>query len=114
MCVYRSENYFCSRHSTEGRLWLCVGDKCPDYTMSNADMWRSMTDEDLAAYLARNNVNTICDIVCGGKCKAVAKKGVDPWTACRKIVEEWLKKPSRRNEASEEQWQQAVERMGKK
>ena len=62
--------------------------------MTNADRIRSMSDEELAEYVCRNSINTLCDIICGGECNAIAtlKKSGD-W-ACKEIVMKWLQQPA--------------------
>ena len=41
----------------------------------------------------RNGINTLCDIICGGECNAIAsfKKSGDE--ACKEIVMKWLQQP---------------------
>lgn len=112
MCIHKNSDGTCHKHSSGGALWFCVGLKCPDYEMSNADQFRNMTDAELAAFIASNNVKSLCDIVCGDKCKAVARNGVAPWVACRETVAKWLKRRAR-TEASPAEWAGALERVGK-
>lgn len=114
MCVHMNNDGSCSKRSVRGHLWLCIGDKCPDYVMSRADRFRSMTDQQLAAYIAGNNIKSICDIVCGDKCRAVMQKNLAPHVACREAVEKMLRQPVHRKEATAEEWAQAVERLGEK
>ena len=61
--------------------------------MTNADRIRAMSDEAIAEYVCRNSINTLCDIICGGECNAIAtlKKSGD-W-ACKEIVMKWLQQP---------------------
>ena len=62
--------------------------------MTNAQKIRSMSDEEIAEYVCRNSINTLCDIICGGECNAIAtlKKSGD-W-ACKEIVMKWLQQPA--------------------
>ena len=62
--------------------------------MTNADRIRAMSDEAIAEYVCRNSINTLCDIICGGECNAIAtlKKSGD-W-ACKEIVMKWLQQPA--------------------
>ena len=61
---------------------------------TNADRIRAMSDEAIAEYVCRNSINTLCDIICGGECNAIAtlKKSGD-W-ACKEIVMKWLQQPA--------------------
>ena len=60
---------------------------------TNADRIRAMSDEEIPEYVCRNSINTLCDIICGGECNAIAtlKKSGD-W-ACKEIVMKWLQQP---------------------
>lgn len=61
--------------------------------MRNADKIRAMSDEELTEFVCRNGINTLCDIICGGECNAIAsfKKSGDE--ACKEIVMKWLQQP---------------------
>ena len=63
------------------------------YVHTKADRIRAMSDEEIAEYVCRNSINTLCDIICGGECNAIAtlKKSGD-W-ACKEIVMKWLQQP---------------------
>ena len=58
---------------------------------TNADKIRAMSDEEITEFVCRNGINTLCDIICGGECNAIAsfKKSGDE--ACKEIVMNWLK-----------------------
>ena len=62
--------------------------------ITNADRIRAMSDEEIAEYVCRNSINTLCDIICGGECNAIAtlKKSGD-W-ACKENVMKWLQQPA--------------------
>ena len=62
--------------------------------LTNAQKIRAMSDEEIAEYVCRNSINTLCDIICGGECNAIAtlKKSGD-W-ACKEIVMKWLQQPA--------------------
>ena len=64
------------------------------HQLTNADRIRAMSDEAIAEYVCRNSINTLCDIICGGECNAIAtlKKSGD-W-ACKEIVMKWLQQPA--------------------
>lgn len=96
MCIHKRGDGTCIRHSSGGALWWCVGMRCPDYVVSKVDSFRNMTDSELADFICENNVRSLCEIVCGDDCKAFAKEGKSPRTACREVVMEWLRKGSTR------------------
>ena len=58
---------------------------------TNADKIRAMSDEEITEFVCGNGINTLCDIICGGECNAIAsfKKSGDE--ACKEIVMKWLK-----------------------
>ena len=62
-------------------------------SVNNADKIRSMSDEEITEFVCRNGINTLCDIICGGECNAIAsfKKSGDE--ACKEIVMNWLQQP---------------------
>lgn len=61
--------------------------------VTNAQKIRAVSDEELTEFVCRNGINTLCDIICGGECDAIAsfKKSGDE--ACKEIVMNWLKQP---------------------
>ena len=65
-----------------------------EYRMTNADRIRAMSDEEISEYVCRNSINTLCDIICGGECNAIAtlKKSGD-WV-CKENVMKWLQQPA--------------------
>ena len=65
---------------------------------TNADKIRAMSDEEITEFVCRNGINTLCDIICGGECNAIAsfKKSGDE--ACKEIVMKWLKQPAEEGE----------------
>lgn len=60
---------------------------------TNGGRIRAMSDEELAEFVCRNSISTMCDIICGGWCNAVAtlKKSADEM--CKEIVIKWLQQP---------------------
>ena len=74
------------------RRWCCNidTDECdawPDpVPMTNADRIRSMTDEELAAVLDEYGAYSVCDLVCGGKCYAIASLEKTASQKCREII----------------------------
>ena len=87
-------NTSCSNHGKNisflGEGWKC--NYIPVHT--NADRIRSMSDEEITEFVCRNGINTLCDIICGGECNAIAsfKKSGDE--ACKEIVMKWLQQPA--------------------
>ena len=74
----------------------CNYKDCPHRTepITNAQKIRAMSDEEIAEFVLRNGINTLCDIICGGECNAIAsfKKSADE--ACKEIVMKWLQQPA--------------------
>ena len=71
--------------------WLEECFEIVEASKTNADKIRSMSDEEITEFVCRNGINTLCDIICGGECNAIAsfKKSGDE--ACKEIVMKWLK-----------------------
>lgn len=69
--------------------------------VTNAQKIRAMSDEEITEFVCRNGINTLCDIICGGECNAIAsfKKSGDE--ACKEIVMKWLQQPSEVEHAQE-------------
>ena len=61
---------------------------------SNADRIRSMSDEEMAEWMTHHSVYSICDIVCGGDCRAVANLTMTSRERCDEIIMQWLKRPA--------------------
>ena len=73
----------------------------PYKAKTNADRIRVMSDEEIAEYVCRNSINTLCDIICGGDCNAIATlKRSGDW-ACKEIVMKWLQQPSEEDDHAE-------------
>lgn len=86
------------------RRWFCDinPDECdawPDpVPMTNADRIRSMTDEELVEFLYEYGAYTVCDLVCGGGCKAFASLKETSDEKCRRIILEKLRAPYKEKE----------------
>ncbi len=82
------------------RRWVCEIDpsdcnEWPDpVPVTNADRIRAMSDEDLAVAISRSSILDLCDIVCGGDCKAVATFNKTSQQRCAEIVLDWLQQPA--------------------
>ena len=64
--------------------------------MTNADRIRSMSDEEMAEWITagENCIRTLCDIICGGECNAIATFKKSGAEACKEIVMKWLQQPA--------------------
>ena len=86
------------------RRWCCDIDpeKCDQWPepvpMTNADRIRSMTDEELVEFLYEYGAYTVCDLVCGGGCKAFASLKETSDEKCRRIILEKLRAPYKEKE----------------
>lgn len=70
--------------------------------MTNADRIRAMSDEKLAERIYERAVYKLCDIVCGGECKAFATLDKTGDQVCKEIVLKWLKQPADHAEVASE------------
>ena len=66
--------------------------ECPDVVLTNADRIRDMSDEELAEAMKQKSIATICDIVCGGECNAMATLTKTSNQVCKEIILAWLRK----------------------
>ena len=60
---------------------------------TNADRIRGMSDEELAETMNQKAIDTICDIVCGGECNAIATLHKTSNQVCKEIILDWLRQP---------------------
>ena len=74
----------------------CNGTGEVEVPFTIGDRIRSMSDEEIAAWLANNAVDTPCEIICGNECRAFTTLKKTSEEACDDIVKEWLKKEWRR------------------
>ena len=65
---------------------------------TNGDRIRSMTDEELVEFLYEYGAYTVCDLVCGGGCKAFASLKETSDEKCRRIILEKLRAPYKEKE----------------
>ena len=86
-----SDYSICSERCNE-----CNGTGEVEVPFTIGDRIRSMSDEEIAAWLANNAVDTPCEIICGNECRAFNKQKKTSEEACDDIVKEWLKKEWRR------------------
>lgn len=86
------------------RRWYCDIDpeECDQWPqpvpMTNADRIRSMTDEEMAAVLDGFGAYSVCDMVCGGKCYAIASLEKTASQKCREIILAKLREPYKEKE----------------
>ena len=92
-CVYWDKGK-CKKFSDDKATSFCVEGPCGDQMQSNADKIRSMSDEELAALISRSSIHDLCDIVCGGDCKAIATFNKTSEQRCAEIVLDWLQQLS--------------------
>ena len=62
--------------------------------VTNAQKIRAMSDEEITEFVCRNGINTLCDIICGGECNAIASFKKSGHEACKEIVMNWLEQPA--------------------
>ena len=94
-CKYETSNGRCGLKGCYAYRHKCYTEdmcKCHE-PQTNADRIRAMSDEEISEFVCRNGINTLCDIICGGECNAIAsfKKSGDE--ACKEIVMNWLQQP---------------------
>lgn len=76
----------------------CSGGEEREAIGTNADHIRSMTDEELAAALDGYGAYSVCDLVCGGKCYAIASLEKTASQKCREIILAKLREPYKEKE----------------
>ena len=62
--------------------------------MTNAQKIRAMSGEELASAMNKRVISTICDIVCHGKCNAIATRYKTSGEVCKEIIFGWLQQPA--------------------
>ena len=91
-CIYWNDG-MCKKFSDDKSTSWCVEGPCGDQMPSNADKIRAMSDEDLAEAISRSSDPGLCDIICGGDCKAFASFNKTSQQRCVEIVLDWLQQP---------------------
>ena len=61
--------------------------------MTNADRIRAMSDAELAEALQVRSIDSICDIVCTGSCRAYGTLYKSSEEVCKDIILRWLQQP---------------------
>lgn len=106
-CIHANklhDNLWCSTacmYCTLSQEEMCRHRKdVPDINVvkTNADRIRSMTDEEMAALLAGDGAYSVCDMVCGGKCYAIASLEKTASQKCREIILAKLREPYKEKE----------------
>lgn len=82
MCVHRTEDGKCLKHSDNNVLSFCVDGPCSDEMPTNADRIRAMTDEELAKTL---DMSCPPDTSC------------NDGQNCVKCWKDWLQQPAKEN-----------------
>ena len=87
-------NANCNHAAEPGELVVCCGAFKPP--MTNAGRIRAMSDEEMAEWITagENCIRTLCDIICGGECNAIATFKKSGAEACKEIVMKWLQQPA--------------------
>lgn len=83
MCVYRTEDGLCKKHSTEVVTSYCVDGPCPDEVLTNADRIRAMSDEELLEFLKKTVTNAYM-------CKLMRTEPMF-------LTLDWLRQPAEKN-----------------
>ena len=75
---------------------VCGGIGSHEIQMTNADHIRAMSDEEMTEWITagENCIRTLCDIICGGECNAIATFKKSGAEACKEIVMKWLQQPA--------------------
>lgn len=94
-CPYRAQCGDSPKHAE-----FAEGSECDDFNrdiinapLTNADRIRAMSDEELAKEMCHRSIDAICDIVCGGDCKAIKTLNRTSKEVCRDIILAWLHRP---------------------
>ena len=99
-CPNCNGNGFISKWSDyiagRGRCNECNGTGEIEVPFTIGDRIRSMSDEEIAAWLANNAVDTPCEIICGDECRAFTTLEKTSEEACNDIIKEWLERKWRR------------------
>lgn len=98
-CKGAGFTYYCDDHGS----WIEGCEECdgagevevpeveaPFVRTTRGDKIRSMSDKELAEFISSFPINTLCDIVCDGNCKAFATLEQDSDEVCEEIVQKWL------------------------
>ena len=80
------------------RCEVCKGNGMIEVPVTNVDRFRTMTDEELVEFLFEYGAYTVCDLVCGGGCKAFASLKETSDEKCRRIILEKLRAPYKEKE----------------
>lgn len=88
MCVHRTKDGKCLKHSDNNVLSFCVDGPCPDEVQTNADRIRAMTDEELATMLKEYKD-------CGKRC--IMSSGKHCYQICEEtsVLLKWLQQPAK-------------------
>lgn len=68
----------------------CNGTGEVEVPFTRGDRIRSMSDKELTEFISSFPVNTLCDIVCNGNCKAFATLEKDSDKVCEELMQKWL------------------------
>ena len=94
-CKYLDSGY-CIKLSDDAVAQPCIEGPCYlEEPITNADRIRAMSDEEMAEEMKRRAIDSICDIVCGGKCEAIATLSKSSEEVCKDIILAWLRRPAK-------------------
>lgn len=95
-CPNCNGNGFISKWSDyiagRGRCNECNGTGEIEVPFTIGDRIRSMSDEEIAAWVSEHGVDIMCELICGRECKAVATLDKTSNEVCQDIVKEQLAK----------------------
>lgn len=101
-CKYETSNGRCGLKGSYAYRHKCfTEDLCKRHEpKTNSDLIRSMSDEELVECISKRAVDRLCEIVCGGECKALATLDKTCDQVCKEIVLNWLQTPADHTEVA--------------
>lgn len=84
-------------HFNENSVWSercseCNGTGEIEVPFTRGDRIRSMSDEEIVGWVGTHGIDTICELICGRECKAIATLDKTSEEVCQEIVKDWLSK----------------------
>ena len=93
-CIHYYDDGKCKYFSDDKVTSYCVKGPCGAQVLSNGDRIRTMTDEELAEFIEEHCIESFCDIVCGGQCRAIRTFEKTSAEVCNDIIRNWLQQPA--------------------
>lgn len=75
------------------RCEVCQGKGMVEVPVTNADRIRAMSDEEMLDFIDCHCIESPCEIICGGECRAFHTLTKTSRQRCREIILDWLKQP---------------------